>query len=71
MLCQTLYGDDGRSLIVRYEEDAPTYAWVGISDIRRECGGVHYFDARRLGEMSTDQAARAAVERALEQEVGS
>jgi hypothetical protein len=48
VLCQTLYRDDGRPLgmIVRYEEDAPTYAWVSISDIRRECGGVHYFNAR-------------------------
>jgi hypothetical protein len=54
-------------MIIRCYEDAPTYAWVidGFSP-----DATHY-SVRRIGVCSTDQAARAAVERALEQEVGS
>jgi hypothetical protein len=64
---QVLYRNDGRPLgmIVRYYEDAPTYACVRVG-VTNE-GDRFVFDAKRLGAMSTDQAARAAVERALEQ----
>jgi hypothetical protein len=72
VFCQTLDRDDGKPLgvIVRFNEDAPTYAWVGISGLRRDGSGARYFNARRLGACSTDQAAGDAVERAL-REVGS
>jgi hypothetical protein len=56
-------------MIVRYYEDAPTYAWVRVS-AARDAGDYFVFDAKRLGACSTDQAARAAVEQALG-EVGS
>ena len=53
VLSQVLYRDDGRPLgmIMRYYEDAPTYAWVRVSSDR-------FF--KRLGACSTDQAARNA-----------
>jgi hypothetical protein len=62
LFCQTLYRDDGKPLgvIVRFYEDAPTHAWVGISGIKYD--GAHFFNARRLGACPTDQAARDAVE---------
>ena len=44
--------DDGKQLGVRYYEDGPTYAWTMV---------------RRIGACSTDQGARGAVERALEE----
>jgi hypothetical protein len=46
--------DDGKQLgfVVRYFEDGPTYAWTMTG---------------RLGACSSDQAARGAVERALEE----
>jgi hypothetical protein len=72
VLSQILCRDDGRLLgmIIRYDEDAPTYAWVVVG-IRRDSTPDHpHYHARRLGARSTDQAARAAVERALG-EVGS
>ena len=60
-----LYRDDGRPLgmIMRYCEDAPTYAWVRVS-AARDAGDRFVFKAKRLGACSTDQAARDAVERA-------
>ena len=65
MLCQHLHCDDGSvlGLVVRYYEDGPTYAWY-----RRVCSDQVM--STPIGACSTDQAAHA-VERALEQEVGS
>ena len=61
-LCQHLRRDDNvcLGLIVRYYENGPTYAWWHRA----------YGDITRFGARSTDQAARAAVERAIG-EVGS
>jgi hypothetical protein len=54
VFCQVLRRDDGKQLgfVVRYYEDGPTYACTMV---------------RRIGACSTDQAARGAVERALEE----
>jgi hypothetical protein len=67
-----LYRDDGKPLgvIARYYEEGATYAWVSLGGMKRERSVTRYFNARRLGACSTDQAARAAVEQALG-EVGS
>ena len=72
ILSQILRRDDGRLLgmIMRFYEDAPTYAWVA-DGVRRDSTPDHpRYYARRLGARSTDQAARDAVEQALG-EVGS
>jgi hypothetical protein len=45
-------------LVMRYCEDGPPYAWWRYS----------YGDIVRIGACSSDQAARAAVERALERD---
>jgi hypothetical protein len=61
LLCQHLHRDGAcLGLVVRYHADGPTYAWW------RRSGA----DVIRIGACSSDQAARAAVERALG-EVGS
>jgi hypothetical protein len=59
VMCQHLHRDDNVCLgvIVRYYDDGSTYAWW-----RPAFGG-----ATRIGACSSDQVARAAVERALEQ----
>jgi hypothetical protein len=69
-----LYRDDGRPLgmIMRYCEDAPTYAWVRSMQPETrarvsaagDAGDRFVFKAKRLGACSTNQAARDAVERA-------
>jgi hypothetical protein len=57
-LYEHLHRDDGKCLgvIIRYHHNGPTYAWC------QPVGG----QTNRIGACSSDQAARAAVERALE-----
>ena len=63
VFCEALHRDDDDKplgLVIRFYEDAPTYAWVAM-DLSA---------GRRISACSTDQAARSAVEQALG-EVGS
>lgn len=57
-------------MIALYREEGATYAWVSLGGMKRERSGTRYFNARRLGACSTDQATRGAVEQTLG-EVGS